>query len=71
MTVLVTTNQTGTEKRRLFVIGRYKNPKAFHRAYIPVEYEANQKSWMNRKFTPVLTSFIHPSFFRRGFRQMA
>ena len=47
ITVLVCANADGTEKRKLFVIGKSKNPRCFkHVKNLPVNYSANKKSWM-------------------------
>ncbi|CAL4178221.1 unnamed protein product [Meganyctiphanes norvegica] len=39
---------TGTEKKQLFVIGKYKNPRAFknRRHMLRCTYQWNDKSWM-------------------------
>uniref|UniRef100_A0A914DVE0 DDE-1 domain-containing protein n=1 Tax=Acrobeloides nanus TaxID=290746 RepID=A0A914DVE0_9BILA len=43
-------NMTGSEKRPLLVIGKYKSPHCFkHRGKPPVEYDANANAWMNSK----------------------
>lgn len=47
LTVLITANMTGTDKRKLLVIGKFKNPRSFKNIKaLPVQYEYNQKSWM-------------------------
>ncbi|KMZ76545.1 hypothetical protein ZOSMA_10068G00010, partial [Zostera marina] len=46
ITVLVGSNMDGSEKIPLLVIGKSKKPRCFKNAKIPVEYEANKKSWM-------------------------
>lgn len=45
----------GTDKKKLLVIGKFKNPRSFKNIKaLPVQYEFNQKSWMTssifRKF---------------------
>ena len=46
ITVLVAANMCGTEKRKLFVIGKSANPRCFKNKILPVKYRANSKSWM-------------------------
>ncbi|CAL4069779.1 unnamed protein product, partial [Meganyctiphanes norvegica] len=48
VTILPCANMTGTEKKQLFVIGRYKNPRAFknRRHMLRCTYRWNDKSWM-------------------------
>lgn len=47
ITVLVCANLTGTEKRKLLVIGKTKNPRCFKNVKgLPVNYKANRKAWM-------------------------
>ena len=47
VTVLVGANMDGSEKLKLFVIGKSKNPRCFkHVKSLPVQYEANKKAWM-------------------------
>lgn len=44
---MVCSNMTGTEKLRLLVIGKSKNPRCFKGLkYLEVDYESNKKSWM-------------------------
>jgi hypothetical protein len=43
----VCANSNGTEKRKLFVIGKSKSPRCFKNVKcLPVQYSANTKSWM-------------------------
>lgn len=44
LTVLVCANMTGTDKRKLFVIGKAAKPTCFNK--LPVNYTANEKAWM-------------------------
>lgn len=47
ITVMVGSNMTGTEKLKLLVIGKAKNPRCFKGLQnLGVDYESNQKSWM-------------------------
>lgn len=43
----ITANMTGTQKRKLLVIGKSQNPRCFKNVKtLPVCYEANRKAWM-------------------------
>jgi hypothetical protein len=47
LTVLMCVNMTGTDKKRLFVIGKSQTSRCFKNVKkLPVEYEANKKAWM-------------------------
>lgn len=47
VTVLIGANMTGTEKRKLLVIGKSKQPRCFkHVKTLPVKYEGNKRAWM-------------------------
>lgn len=47
VTVLLGANLSGTEKRKLLVIGKSKKPRCFKNVKnLPVKYESNKKSWM-------------------------
>ncbi|KAG7296602.1 hypothetical protein JYU34_020412 [Plutella xylostella] len=47
ITVLVAANMDGTEKRKLMVIGKWKNPCCFKNIKkMPVTYKANKLAWM-------------------------
>lgn len=47
ITVLVAANMTGTVKRKLLVIGKFKNPRSFKNIKnLPVTYKANKSPWM-------------------------
>lgn len=47
LTVLVTSNMTGSDKRRLVVIGKSKTPRCFKNIKsLPVDYKNNNKAWM-------------------------
>ena len=50
ITVLVTANMDGSDKRPLFVIGKFKNPRAFKNKILPIDliYKSNKKAWMNQ-----------------------
>ncbi|XP_037555333.1 tigger transposable element-derived protein 4 [Dermacentor silvarum] len=49
ITVLVGANMTGTDKLKLFVIGKSKSPRCFKNIKtLPVTYTANAKAWMTR-----------------------
>lgn len=48
ITVLVGANMDGSEKIKLLVIGKFKNPRCFKNVKsLPVDYEANKRAWMN------------------------
>ena len=50
ITVMVGSNQSGTEKLRLLVIGKSKNPRSFKGLqYLEVASENNSKQWMTRE----------------------
>lgn len=47
ITILLIANMTGTEKRKLFVIGKSAKPRCFKNIKsLPVIYAANTKAWM-------------------------
>jgi hypothetical protein len=47
LTVLMCVNMTGTDKKRLFVIGKSQKPRCFKSVMkLSVEYAANKKAWM-------------------------
>jgi len=47
ITVLVVANMTGTDKRKLLIIGKFKSPPCFKGVTsLPVFYENNAKAWM-------------------------
>lgn len=47
VTALVTANMSGSDKRRLLVIGKSKDPRCFRgKKSLPVKYESNKNSWM-------------------------
>lgn len=46
ITVLIAANKTGTEKRKLLVIGKSQNPRCFKNKILPINYRANNKAWM-------------------------
>lgn len=51
ITVLVAANMNGTEKRKLLVIGKSKNPRCFKNIkQLPVTYKANKTAWMTAPF---------------------
>ena len=57
LSVLVTCNMDGTEKKKLLVIGRSKKPRGFPRnlSSLPVIYESAGKAWMN---SSIFTKFL-------------
>ncbi|XP_023317375.1 tigger transposable element-derived protein 4-like [Trichogramma pretiosum] len=59
VTVLIGANMTGKEKRKLFVIGKSKNPLCFRGVkQLPVKYNANTKSCMTAElFASVLAEW--------------
>ena len=56
VTVLVGANMSGSEKRKLLIIGKSKNPRCFkHVKNLPVEYDVNKKAWMSSEiFTRII-----------------
>jgi len=57
LTILITVNMTGTDKKKLLVIGKHNNPRSFNGInYLPVQYENNQKSWMT---SSIFRKFLH------------
>ena len=49
ITLLFCCNMSGSDKRRLLVIGKYSQPRCFKNVeirHLPVEYVANKKAWM-------------------------
>ncbi|XP_066251798.1 tigger transposable element-derived protein 4-like isoform X2 [Euwallacea similis] len=48
ITIFVVANLTGSEKRKLLVIGKSKNPRCFKNiVQLPVTYKSNKRAWMN------------------------
>ncbi|XP_066259361.1 tigger transposable element-derived protein 4-like [Euwallacea similis] len=48
ITIFVVANLTGSEKRKLLVIGKSKNPRYFKNiVQLPVTYKSNKRAWMN------------------------
>ncbi|XP_044760191.1 tigger transposable element-derived protein 4-like [Coccinella septempunctata] len=57
ITVMVAANMSGSEKRKLLVIGKSKNPRCFKNVKnLPVVYEHNKKSWMT---SDLFIKFLH------------
>ena len=49
VTILCCVNMTGSDKKKLFVIGKSKKPHCFTHISVeklPVKYLANKKAWM-------------------------
>ncbi|KAL8592868.1 hypothetical protein ACOMHN_050695 [Nucella lapillus] len=58
ITLLMCCNMNRTEKRPLFVIGKFMKPKCFRGVKVPVDYKANAKAWMTSEiFKSWLVSF--------------
>lgn len=59
VSIYACTNMSGTDKLRLVVIGKYKNPRCFKGIIRkPVDYYHNQKAWMTSEtFTSILSKF--------------
>ncbi|XP_041347231.1 tigger transposable element-derived protein 4-like [Gigantopelta aegis] len=59
VTVLVACNMTGTDKRKLLVIGKSKDPRCFRgKKGLPVTYRNSKNAWMTGKlFTEWLQDF--------------
>lgn len=66
LTVLVASNMTGSEKKKLLVIGKAKQPRCFKNVKsLPVDYESNSKAWM----TSVLFEKLIRQWDNKIFRQ--
>ena len=65
VTILPCANMTGTEKKRLLVIGRYKDPRAFkgRRHKLKCTYTHNTKAWM--------TSFVFTEWLNKWNRKLS
>ena len=51
LTVLACTNATGSDKRKLLVIGKSRSPRCFKNIHsLPVNYQAQQRAWMTSDF---------------------
>ena len=52
VTILPCANMTGTEKKRLLVIGKSENPRAFRgrKDKLKVQWKANKNAWMTSEF---------------------
>lgn len=47
ISVMLAANLNGTEKKKLLVIGKAKQPRCFkHKPQLPVDYYANSRAWM-------------------------
>ena len=48
LTSLVCCNMDGSDKRKLFVIGKSANPRGFpkNKSSLPVKYSSNKNAWM-------------------------
>lgn len=58
LTAMFCTNMDGTEKERILVIGKSKNPRCLKNCSIGVEYSANKSAWMTADiFNKWLSSF--------------
>lgn len=56
LTVLIATNMTGTNKKKLLVIGKSAKPRCFKNLRsLPVTYESNKKAWMT---SDIFTSWL-------------
>lgn len=57
LTVLVGGNMSGSDKLKLLVIGKSKNPRCFKGiATLPVTYESNSKAWMTQA---IFSKWLH------------
>lgn len=56
LTALVCANMSGTDKKKLLVIGKSKNPRCFKNVKaLPVDYDHSRKAWMT---SDIFTKFI-------------
>ncbi|XP_065163398.1 tigger transposable element-derived protein 4-like [Atheta coriaria] len=46
ITVMVAANMSGTEKKKLLIIGKSQEPRCFRSVKSPVDYANNHKAWM-------------------------
>lgn len=59
VTFLACCNADGSQKLKLLVIGKAKNPRAFKNVNIPVEYKSSANAWMT---TAIFVDWFHHSF---------
>ena len=59
ITALVCINMTGTDKLRLYILGKSANPRCFKNVKsLPTRYDANKKVWMTKElFTKWVVKF--------------
>lgn len=59
ITALVATNMSGTDRRKLLIIGKSKQPRCLRgEKSLPVDYESNSNAWMTGEiFTSWLSNF--------------
>lgn len=62
VTFLACCNADGSQKLKLLVIGKAKNPRAFKNVNIPVEYKSSANAWMT---TAIFLDWFHHSFIRQ------
>lgn len=56
LTALICSNMTGTDKKKLLVIGKSKNPRCFkHVKKLPVDYDNSKNAWMTSN---IFTEFV-------------
>ena len=49
VTALVCANMDGSDKRRLLIIRKSKEPRCFRGKSLPVTYRANKNAWMTEE----------------------
>lgn len=59
ITFLACTNENGSHKLKLLVMGKSKNPKVFRNKKIPVEYTFSKNTWMT---SSIFKDWFHNSF---------
>ncbi|XP_030760813.1 jerky protein homolog-like [Sitophilus oryzae] len=62
VTFLVCCNADGSQKLKLLVVGKAKNPRAFKNVNLPVEYKSSANAWMT---TAIFLDWFHFSFIRQ------
>lgn len=62
VTFLVCCNADGSQKLKLLVVGKVKNPRAFKNVNLPVEYKSSANAWMT---TAIFLDWFHFSFIRQ------
>lgn len=63
ITIMVGANMSGSEKLKLLVIGKSKNPRSFKgKFFLPVIYRSNEKAWMTSELYEEWLSSLDKKF---------